>query len=221
MKQTSSAIIGLCALFSSSYLISSNAIRNTFSKQPSPTSNKYIISGGPCVGKTSLISYFAFHGLQTVPEAYASLFEEARVQGTLGSFFADPIKLREQLIAKQHMLENSCTPSKLTLLDRSMVDIIFYADYFNTILPATLIQQASKATYNQYVFFLEPLPEELYIMNDRRGEDRAEALRMHHALKHSYQSYGYTVIDVPFDTIEHRALHILSCIQRFEHTQRQ
>lgn len=220
MKQTHSTIIGLCAaLISSSCLISSNVIHNTFYKQPSPTSHKYIISGGPCVGKTSLITYFASHGLQTVPEAYASLFEEARIQGALGNFFADPIKLREQLIAKQQKLENNCIPTKVTLLDRSMVDIIFYADYFNTILPATLIEQASKAAYNQYVFFLEPLPEELYMMNDRRGEDRAEALKMHYALKQSYQRYGYTIINVPFDTIEHRALHILSCIQRFEHAQ--
>jgi predicted ATPase len=222
MKQTSSTVIGLCvALLSSSCLIPSNAIRNTFHKQPSPTSNKYIISGGPCVGKTSLITYFASHSLQTVPEAYASLFEEARAQGTLGSFFADPIGLRQRLIAKQHMLENSCNPMQLTLLDRSMVDIIFYADYFNTTLPATLINEASKATYNQYVFFLEPLPEELYIMNDRRGEDRTEALKMHYALKQSYQRYGYTIINVPFDTVEHRALHIMSFIQHLAHTQQQ
>lgn len=220
MKQTSSTIIGLCAaLISSSCLIPSNAIHTTFSKQPSPISNKYIISGGPCVGKTSLITYFASRGLQTVPEAYASLFEEARVQGALGNFFADPIKLREQLIAKQQKLENNCIPTKFTLLDRSMVDIIFYADYFNTILPATLIEQASKTAYNQYVFFLEPLPEELYMMNDRRGEDRAEALKMHHALKQWYQRYGYTIIDVPFDTIEHRALLILNLVHRFEHAQ--
>lgn len=90
-----------------------------------------------------------------------------------------------------------------------MVDIIFYADYFHTLLPSALIEKASQATYNSYVFFLEPLPEHLYVMNDRRGEDRTEALKMHEALKRSYLQYGYQIIPIPFDTVEHRAQKIL------------
>ena len=178
-------------------------------KQPSQTSNKYCISGGPCVGKTSLINYLAQKGFQTAPEAYACIFEESREQGTLASFFADPVKLRERLIYKQLELESNCNPYQHAFLDRSMVDIIFYADYFHTLLPPALIEKANQTSYNSYVFFLEPLPEHLYVMNDRRGEDRVEALKMHEALKQSYLRSGYQIINIPFDSLEVRAQKIL------------
>lgn len=189
-------------------------IHNNFYPHPSPSALNYVLSGGPCVGKTTLINYLKTMGFQTVPEAYGCIFEESREQGTLSTFFADPLELRQRLIAKQASLEASCNPARITLLDKGMVDHIIYADYFGVILPQALIDKASTSTYNSFVFFLEPLPENLYVLNDRRIEDRAQALKIHAALKNSYQRYGYTIIDIPFDTVERRAHYIVSFMQR-------
>lgn len=176
-------------------------------------SRRFVLSGGPCIGKSTVLRELGKRGYQTVPEVFTLLFEQAAHNNALDTFFEDPDKLPFYLLDEQLRLESCLSATLPAFLDRSAVDIIAYGDYFNSPMPDTLRNAADR--HYDLVFFLEPLPEHLYVTTAVCKESPQEALKLHDVLKNAYRARGYTghqMIDVPFGTPEQRAQYILDTI---------
>lgn len=171
---------------------------------------RFVLSGGPGIGKTTVLKELRNRGYQTIPETFTSLFEQAVAHNALDSFFNGPQVLPSILLTEQLRMESLLSPAIPAFLDRSAVDIIAYGDFFNTPMSEEMRDQ-SERNYD-LIFFLEPLPEYLYENTEVRKESREEALKIHGLLKAAYLQAGYMphqLIEIPFGTPYERAQYIL------------
>ncbi len=176
---------------------------------------RYVISGGPGIGKSTVIKEMSKLGYQTIPEIYTALFEQAAQNNAIDAFYANLDQLPQIQIKEQLRMESLLSPLLPAFLDRSAVDIIAYGDYFNAPISRELRAQADR-NYD-LIFLLEPLPDFLYEKTEVRREDPQEALHLHEIIRSAYIQRGYKshqIIDVPFDTPERRAQFILDRILR-------
>lgn len=175
---------------------------------------RVVLTGGPGVGKTTLIQEFAAHGYQTVPEVYALLYQQAAQEQMLATFFKDPVALYARILDAQMWRESMLDSKKVAFLDRSAVDIIAFAQYFKVPLSDVFLGEIKKQQYD-LIFFLNPLPDHLYEQCAQRKETPQEAATIHKLVKDVYRESGYQehqLIDVPFGTITERLQYIFSHI---------
>lgn len=174
---------------------------------------RFVLTGGPGVGKSTIIAELSKRGYQTTPETFTLLHEQAEKKNTLDTFFDDPAQLRSDLMSEQRRLESSVTATKPAFFDRSTIDIVAFGDYFKVPMSQDLRNQASK-NYD-LIFFLDPLPEHFYENTAIRRETYKESAEIHNFLKDAYKQLGYKkyqLIDVPYGTPAERTQFILDTI---------
>ncbi len=174
---------------------------------------RYVLTGGPGVGKSTIIAELASRGYLTVPETCSAFCERASQNKTLDIFFEDPLAFQTALLVEQLKSESLLPDSKPAFLDRSTVDIIAYGDYFNVPMPESLRKQAH-CNYD-LIFIIDPLPTSHYKKTHLRKESAEESACIHAILKDAYRQAGYAehrIISVPFDTPTARANYILNVI---------
>ncbi len=170
-----------------------------------------VLTGGPGVGKTTIINKLSDIGYNTIPEIYFLLFDDATQKGSVESFFADPLELYTRLLNEQIRAEANASATEILFLDRSSIDILAFANYFHVPIDAEFKMRAHRRY--DIVFFIEPLAPECYKNTKARKETFQEALEIHHLLLKAYQQSGYRedqLIMVPFGTLEMRVEAILS-----------
>lgn len=170
---------------------------------------RFIISGGPGVGKSTVLNLLNQQGFAVIPETMGVCFYEAKQAGRLDEFFADTVRLQTLLMQRQLQQEAQHANEEIVFLDRSAYDITFYAEWFNAQMPDAFMAIAPTRPYD-VVFFLEPLPEEFFQNSDLRTESRGESLRKHDFLYNKYQNARVRVILVPFATPQERVQFILN-----------
>lgn len=176
-------------------------------------SNKFILTGGPCCGKTSVIKELQKRGYQTCPEAYGELYKEFNTNNKLEDFLRHDINQRWLLLKRHEEQESKLDHSKPAFLDRSIPDVIFYGEHLKLNMSEDLIQkfESCKKDYST-IFFFEPLPKDLYYKTEVRYETWEEAMNIHQTLLEGYKKNGFNVIAVPFDSIENRTDFILNTL---------
>lgn len=175
-------------------------------------SKKFVLTGGPGTGKTTLINILHDQGYQTTPEVYTLLYEQAKKNNTLHEFLTDRVLQRQLLMAKQIELESQLDPHKIAFLDRGTYDVIFFALYNQVQLPQKLLDEPKKHHYTA-AFFIEPLPEKYYHTTQVRRETHAQMLAIHQSLKEHYKKTSIPILEVPFDTPDNRVKFILNTIK--------
>jgi predicted ATPase len=166
---------------------------------------RYVITGGPGIGKTTIIEILAARGHTIVPEAARMVIEEETAKE---SGLVPWIKLeafQEIVSARQLELEEKYDMG-ITFHDRGLVDGHGYATLGKVKTPE-LIHEKGRGRYTQ-VFILDPLPT---LVNDHvRRETAEEARAMHDSIVAAYREFGYEPIFVPVVPPEERADFILS-----------
>lgn len=170
---------------------------------------KIVITGGPGTGKTSVIDHLKLQGHFCLAEISREVILAARQQGIEQLFLTDPLlfsqKLLEGRIAQYKQVEDQ---PKTIFFDRGIPDVVAYMDYFKTSYPEHFNEACRNHPYDT-VFLLPPW-KEIYRSDNERYESFEQALDIHNALKETYQSFGYTPIDVPKDTVKNRGNFIIS-----------
>jgi len=149
---------------------------------------KYVLTGGPCTGKTTTINHLKNMGYQTIQEAASIL-------------------IAEEILQKQIEFENKINPEKIAFVDRSIIDTIAYCKIFNSKPPESFIDLAKTHTYTN-VFILDFL--NTYVTNNIRLENKRIAKKIHNTLINTYQEFGYNPIFIPALELSDRVNFILS-----------
>jgi predicted ATPase len=85
-------------------------------------------------------------------------------------------------------------------------------NYFNTTYPAYFIEKSNRFKYTQ-IFHFSPW-EEIHTTDNERYESFEESVKIDTFLAAAYSELGYTLINVPFGSVEERTNFIvksLSC----------
>jgi predicted ATPase len=156
---------------------------------------KYVLTGGPGIGKTTLIELLASKGFAIVPEASRSIIEEEKIKGSenlpwknLAGFQA--LVAKRQLEAEEEAFKGK---NECVFLDRGIVDGKAYSIYGKTI-HEPIIDASALKRYDK-IFILDKLPE--YKNDAERVEDHAFAQEIHDLLYKTYKDFGYEPILVP------------------------
>lgn len=177
--------------------------------------HRFVITGGPGVGKTSIIKSLIALGYDVVHEAATDV-----IRGALDSGIEQPWAtlpdFNDQILRTQNAREKAVEHLKLVFLDRSMIDTITYAlipmsGTESLKIMAQTVQAAIDAHFYQTtVFFIDNLNG---CVNDEiRHENMDELRRIEGHLERNYSALGYRVVHIKPDTVENRTKDLLSYV---------
>src|SRR5690606_38576984 len=122
----------------------------------------FVITGGPGVGKTTLLNALETDGYKVVQEAARGIIrEETETDGD-----ALPWKNKQlytdKMIAASILDYNRATasqPNEICFFDRSILDAVCYADMIGYALSTEIMEKVLNCSYNPKVFILPPWKE--------------------------------------------------------------
>lgn len=174
---------------------------------------KIVITGGPGTGKSSIMQQLEAQGACCFHEISRQVTLDARKNGVEQLFLTDPVyfsqKLLEGRIRQFKEAENETNP--LVYFDRGIPDVKAYLDFSNTPHPPIFLEAGRQYRYD--VVFMLPLWEEIYISDNERYENYAQAVEIHHALVMHYTELGYRPIEIPVGSVAGRATFILEYLK--------
>lgn len=170
---------------------------------------RYVIAGGPGIGKTTTIAELKRRGYPIIDETSRQVIDESlRANSDLVPW----LRLEEfQKEVSERQAEKEAKPleTDFVFMDRSIIDGHAYCIYGNVKVP-DIIESFSKKIHYDKVFILDPLP---YATDKHRHEDPIKAQKIHHEIIKSYIHFGYEPIFVPVMPIEERVDWILEKIK--------
>lgn len=141
---------------------------------------KIVLTGGPGVGKSSILKRLAELGNSVRYEVFTKLFAEAQASGRFNESYLHSKELVHELLVEQIALEQQTSKGKLVFLDRSRIDIWGFAKNMG-IQPSAQDSRDLEAGVYDLVLVIEPLPEKFYDQNQIRRQTFKESLEHHHA----------------------------------------
>lgn len=188
---------------------------------------KVVLSGGPGVGKTSIIQYLRSLNYEFREEIFTQIFAEAESEGKLNEEFLRSEKLLHDLVQAQQKLEAKESKTDLIFLDRCRIDILGFAANLNIKPTQKDLKWLIQNEYDLF-FIVEPLPEKFYDQNAVRRQSQKESLEHHEKIIQHYSDFiknnhldlEKCLIRVPFfkgerqESVQKRAQFILSEIQK-------
>jgi len=168
--------------------------------------NLFVITGGPGVGKTTLINELRDIGFLVVEEDARKIIQAQMLMG------GDALPWKNKTLYAKLMLEASVNtyqtikekqPSNPVFFDRGILDTICYMNMEN-IPPLTEMKAMVLARpYADKVFILPPW-KKIYQTDNERKQTWQEAVFTFEKMKETYLSYGYEVIEIPKADVDTR-----------------
>jgi len=156
---------------------------------------KYVISGGPCSGKTSLINEFSRKGYYVTMEVGRLIIQDEIARGGSLLPWIDRCNFERKVLEIQMSVESKIPPAAaITFLDRGIPDGIAFLK-FHGLIPFRELLEASKKCRYDGIFVLDQL--EHYFMDSERKESIEEARILGKMFFDIYEAEGYKPIRVP------------------------
>jgi predicted ATPase len=163
--------------------------------------NRYVITGGPCVGKTTVVGILEKRGYLIVPEQATVVINRELKKDSDALPWKNSVKFERELAKQQFITERNEQRQGNIFFDRGLVDIYGYTMTENNPVPI-LVRIFGKNRYKK-IFLLDTLPD--YENSKVRREDKEFALAVHEEIRKAYLLFGYTVITVPVLSPDERA----------------
>lgn len=172
-----------------------------------PNTNEwYVLTGGPCAGKTTTIDELAKRGYPVVAEPARLIIEEKLAEGkTIGEIVTDPDWL-PSVIRRSLQLHTAAPENETVFFDRGIADSIAYYHLNNRALEPESKTMIDSVRY-QKVFLLDLVD---FRNDEARSESIEEARALHTLISNAYESLGYEIVRIPVMPVEERVNHILA-----------
>ncbi len=169
--------------------------------------NWYVLTGGPCSGKSKVLEYIKSQGYTISKETARTLIDEGIAKGkTVEAIRKDKAKFQNDILNLKIKLENKLDPKQTIFLDRGIPDSIVYFKEAGLNVDL-VVKESAKRQYKKVFFLKQP-----YIKNDyARTEDVKTSKRISKLLFKAYTDLGYNLITVRVTrTIKEKAEFILN-----------
>lgn len=165
---------------------------------------RFVITGGPATGKSSIIAQLEKLRYSCFEEVSRSIIQAQKIKTSAKDFDFESAVFQER---KTQYL----SAKKLHFYDRSMLDGVAYMKLQNIPIPKQILTDLKTHRYESKVF-ITPTWEDIYHQDTERLESFEEATAIDKSLRKTYQSFGYELVEIPFSTVEERVKFILSQI---------
>ncbi|MDO8503093.1 MAG: ATP-binding protein [bacterium] len=172
--------------------------------------NWYILTGGPCSGKTTTLDALKKKGYKVVYEAARFLIDQEMKKGkTLQEIRKDELAFQRKVLEIKLEWEKSLTKNELTFFERGIPDSLAYYKLCG-VSDDPFLKTALRNSFYKKVFLLEPLD---YQKDYARVESEAERKQLGQLLEEAYQNIGVPVIRVLKMSLEKRVKFVLRNLQ--------
>lgn len=170
----------------------------------------FVITGGPSVGKTTLINELARLGYRTVPEAARVLIDSSLESGvSIEDLRKDEEQFQRAVTYLKEKAEANQKPGQVTFFDRGMHDTLAYMQLHGFEISDDIRQMMRPSSYRA-VFLLDPLP--IFEKDYARVETREFTVKLNALLYDVYKSYDMQPIRIPASSIGQRLNLVLKYI---------
>jgi len=172
--------------------------------------NLFVITGGPGVGKTTLINELKDAGFLVVEEDARKIIQAQILKD------GDALPWKNKTLYAKLMLEASVNsyqtikeeqPSSPVFFDRGILEVICYMNMENITISSEMKAMALAYPYATKVFILPPW-KEIYQTDNERKQTWEEAGFTFEKMKETYLSYGYEVIELPKADVKTRRVFV-------------
>ncbi len=154
---------------------------------------KYVITGGPSVGKTTIIEILAARGCAIVPEAARIIIEEEQLKESSEALPWKDLGEFQNLVLQRQLKLEAEAKGNTVYCDRGIVDGYAYCTYGNVPIPPQIFTLGENR-YTQ-IFLLETLG--IYEKDGVRERTLEQAEVIHQHIEKAYIKFGYDLIRVP------------------------
>ncbi len=169
--------------------------------------NWYVITGGPCSGKTTTLGVIEKMGYRVEYETARFWIEQELKQGkTLEEMRKDEYLFQKKILELKIENEKNFSKDKLIFIERGIPDTTAYYQQSCGIKEDELLKESLKKCSYKKIFLFELLD---YQQDYARLENEKEAKILEDLLEESYKSLGMEVIRVPKMSVQRRVEFIL------------
>ncbi|MGW0811110.1 AAA family ATPase [Nonomuraea sp. NPDC002799] len=176
---------------------------------------RYILTGTPGAGKTTILRHLATLGYATVEEAATAVITAEQAGGDTEPW-TRPSFLDEVVAAQRRRQQAIRNAPQVQFFDRSPVCTHALGTYLGLSIPPALSAEIERITseqiYDRHVFFIrnlgfcEPTAARTITFED--------SLTFEHIHEQTYRSFGYQLIDIPAAPLPERVTMIRTTISR-------
>ena len=169
--------------------------------------NWYVITGGPCSGKTSILNELKKIGFKVYYEqARIYIDRELKDGKSLEQIRKNEFLFQLKVLEMKVNFENKLSPDKLLFIERGIPDTAAYLKLINKDKNIILPTPINPPHYRK-VFLLRILP---YEKDYARTESREEALLLETLLEKSYRQLHINLVKIPVMPLTKRVKYIIS-----------
>jgi predicted ATPase len=170
---------------------------------------KYIISGPPGSGKSTLINALEDKGIKCLKEVSRDVIIAEQNSGNNGMPWEN-IERFSHLVFEETKLRLQKEPDSV-FSDRSLIDNIAYLKHANKKVEEELNNFNFNKYYQKIVFFASPWVE-IYKQDPQRPQLFEEQIMLSEILIETYKKYDFQLVFLPFGTVKSRIEFVLKNI---------
>ena len=161
---------------------------------------KYIITGGPYSGKSSVLNLLEEMGIHVLHETARLIIREDQEKKKSDPAYDflypwDDQKVFCRRCHKRQLEREKELTGDIAVLDRSIIDNLAYAAVAGIELDREIYRDIARAGYEKKVFYLDQL--ENYRPDDQRKDSEKQVKAVHEALHKVYSRLGFEIIQIP------------------------
>ena len=164
---------------------------------------KFIITGAPGTGKTSIINELKKRGHLCAPEINPSNISNKKIKNNR--------LLLSEFLFQNRQIQYTKSDDQLMFFDRSMIDVIAYLIYWKEPYPTEWNKTIKKLQYFNNIFYT-PCWKKIYTNTNYRQETFQESAQIDTILKKTYLDYNYNITEIPKLDVTDRVEFILQHI---------
>tara|TARA_R110002110_G_scaffold65206_4_gene179992 strand:- start:75062 stop:75739 length:678 start_codon:yes stop_codon:yes gene_type:complete len=170
-----------------------------------PDSNWIVITGAPCSGKSTVITYLKDCGFNVNHEVAQGYIDEQQAEG-IEKPWEDKEKFQKAILTRQRTVEDALVTqgksNKTIFFDRGIPDAIAYFSYFG--VADDKIPDSVLVTKYKHVFIFDKPKSDV-----RHGVDGDDPERLVQLIKNEYKRHKCKIHIVPVMPVEQRAAFVL------------
>ncbi|QVL42613.1 MAG: AAA family ATPase [Alcanivorax sp.] len=171
---------------------------------------RFVVTGGPGGGKSTLLEALAERGYRVAPEAARRLIKERLSSGLPPR--PDPVCFARAILNSDMEQYRAATNNEgITFFDRGVLDALYMLDLESAMSRDEIASLVGAFPYNDTVFLLPPW-EAIYAMDSERDQTFEESVAVFEGMKRWYARWGYETVEVPRAGVAARASFILEAI---------
>jgi predicted ATPase len=172
---------------------------------------RFVLTGGPGAGKTSVLNLLAERGFACVPESARAIIQRRRAAGS--SARPAPLEFAQEILRLDIEAHRSAPDDgRPVFFDRSVIETLAMLDAQAPIKDAEMRRYLTTYPYASSVF-LFPAWREIYTRDAERDQDFEDAVRVYGEVRSWYQRWGFALVEVPRGSVEARADFIVAHIE--------